>query len=124
VKRLISSRRLWLSLVVICALGFAHMVSAHSEATRSSPKDKSTLDQAPKVVSVFLTEKIEIELSKLQVFDADGDTVHKGKTTCSENLKTMSILMTDIGSGSYAAKWEVVSVDGHKTSGAFSFQVR
>ncbi len=100
------------------------MVSAHSEATRSSPKDKSTLDQAPKVVSVFLTEKIEIELSKLQVFDADGDTVHKGKTTCSENLKTMSILMTDIGSGSYAAKWEVVSVDGHKTSGAFSFQVQ
>ena len=123
-KRLISSRPLWISLVVICALVFVQMASAHSEATRSSPKDKSTLDQAPKVVSVFLTEKNEIELSKLEVFDADGETVHKGKTTCSENLKIMSILMKDIGSGSYAAKWEVVSVDGHKTSGAFSFQVR
>lgn len=121
---LLSSKRLWISLMVICTLAFVQTVAAHSEATRSFPKDKSVLDQAPKVVTVFLTEKIEDELSKLEVFDADGNTVHKGKAMCAENHLVMSILMQDIGAGTYTAKWEVVSVDGHKTSGEFSFQVR
>jgi methionine-rich copper-binding protein CopC len=123
-QRLYSSRRLWTSIVVIFVVAFVQTVSAQSEATRSFPKDNSVLDQAPKVVTIFLTEKIEDELSKLEVFDTDGNVVHKGKASCAENHKIISILMQDVGPGAYTSKWEVVSVDGHKTNGEFSFQVR
>ncbi len=98
-------------------------VSAHAHAflDHASPLVGSTVGAAPREVSLSFTQNIEPAFSSVQVTDAKGARVDQGKAQISGS--TIRIGLKSLAPGAYRVRWQVLSVDTHKTQGSFSFQV-
>jgi copper resistance protein C len=94
---------------------------AHAFLDHASPLVGSTVGSAPHEVSLTFTQSLEPAFSSAQVTDAKGTRVDTGKAQVSGT--TMRIGLKSIGPGTYRVRWQVLSVDTHKTQGSFSFQV-
>ena len=110
-------------IVAILLLAASAAVSAHAHAflDHASPMVGSTVGAAPHEVSLSFTQSLEPAFSSVQVTDAKGARVDKGKAQVSGS--TMRIGLKSLAPGTYRVRWQVLSVDTHKTQGSFSFQV-
>jgi copper resistance protein C len=108
-----------LSLFLIALGGAA--AHAHAFLDHASPLVGSTVGSAPHEVSLTFTQSLEPAFSSVQVTDSKGARVDTGKAQVSGS--TMHIGLKSIGPGTYRVRWQVLSVDTHKTQGSFSFQV-
>src|SRR5262245_37319702 len=86
---------------------------AHAEITRVSPAAGSTVSAAPDQVTITLSERLEPKFSRIVVRDAAGTRVDQGNPTVSGN--TMSVSLKPLPAGTYSVRWQVLSVDTHKT---------
>jgi copper resistance protein C len=94
---------------------------AHAFLDRASPLVGSTVASAPREVSLTFTQNLEAGFSSVQVTDANGARVDQGKPQVSGN--TMRIGLKSLSPGTYRVRWQVLSVDTHKTEGSFTFSV-
>jgi copper resistance protein C len=108
-----------LSLLVLPLSGSP--AGAHAFLDHASPLVGSTVQTAPREVSLFFTQKLEPAFSSVEVNDASGARVDSGKAQVSGS--TMSVGLKALGPGTYKVHWHVLSVDTHKTEGNFSFHV-
>ena len=97
---------------------------AHAHTEKTQPADGQTLEQSPKTVEAWFTEKVSDEWSKIEVSDADGKRVDDGKVSNGDDPKHLSVGLKPLPSGSYNVKLNVISGDGHRVKGLFSFNVR
>jgi copper resistance protein C len=95
--------------------------NAHAFLDHASPLVGSTMGAAPQEVSLSFTQNLEPAFSSVQVTDAKGAGVDQGKAQISGS--TMRIGLKSLGPGTYRVRWQVLSVDTHKTQGSFSFDV-
>ena len=105
-------------LLVVLGTGASH---AHAFLDHASPLVGSTVGTAPHEVSLSFTQSLEPTFSSVQVTDAKGARVDQGKAQVSGS--TMRIGLKSLAPGTYRVRWQVLSVDTHKTQGSFSFQV-
>ena len=98
------------------------IADAHAFLDHADPKVGSTIHEAPSVVTVWMTEKLEPAFSKLQVFDAKGAEVDKKDIKV--NGATMTVSLPKLAAGTYHVSWQVVAVDTHRTSGTFDFTIQ
>jgi methionine-rich copper-binding protein CopC len=70
---------------------------------------------------LWFTQKLEPAFSSVTVTNAAGQRVDSGKARV--NGSQMSIPLRAGGPGTYHVKWQVLSVDAHRTNGNFTFQV-
>jgi copper resistance protein C len=96
--------------------------NAHALLDRADPRVGSIVKEAPRQVSLSFTQKLEAAFSTVEVTDASGQRVDEGTPLIEDNV--MSVPLRTISPGIYRVKWHVLSVDMHKTEGAFSFEVR
>lgn len=94
---------------------------AHAFLDHASPLVGSAMPTAPREVTLTFTQNIEAAFSSVQVTDAGGARVDEGKPQVSGN--TMRIGLKSLSAGTYRVRWQVLSVDTHKTEGAFTFRV-
>jgi len=94
---------------------------AHAFLDRANPLVGSTVASAPREVSLTFTQNIEASFSSLQVTDGNGARVDQGKAQVSGN--TMRVGLKSLSAGTYRVRWQVLSVDTHKTEGSFTFTV-
>jgi copper resistance protein C len=94
---------------------------AHAFLDHASPLVGSTVGSAPSEVTLSFTQSLEPAFSSVQVTDGKGARVDTGKAQVSGT--TMRIGLKSLGPGTYRVRWQVLSVDTHKTQGSFSFQV-
>ncbi len=114
-------RILFLCLVVLLS---ASRVSAHAFLEHSDPSVGSKVHSAPAAVRIWFTEAIEPRFSSIQVFDATGKQVDKKETRSDpSNRSLLQVSLPRLGPGSYRVVWRVMSVDTHRTSGDFTFQI-
>jgi len=101
----------------------AGTVAAHAHAMleHASPGAGATLAQPPKAVVLEYTEALEPSFSSVIVNDANGHDVTAGPSSASGS--TMRVPLKPLGPGTYRVIWHAVSVDTHRTEGAFSFAV-
>lgn len=97
------------------------VANAHAFLDHASPAVGSTLQKAPREVALSFTLNIDAASSDIQVTDAGGARVEQGKAQVSGS--TMRVGLKALKPGSYRVRWHVLSVDGHKTEGSFSFTV-
>jgi copper transport protein len=96
---------------------------AHAFLRQSSPSAGQVVPSQPIEILFWFTEPIELEFSKAQVIDQEGnrwdnDDLHKHFDPFNPGL-TVKLDMPD---GTYTVVWNVLSaVDGHRTRGAFAF---
>ncbi|ACK49441.1 copper resistance protein CopC [Methylocella silvestris BL2] len=106
-----------------CSTGLP--ASAHAMLESATPAVGATVTTAPTEIRLTFSEGVEAKFSGVQVTTAAGAAVKSGKPALDPaDKKTLVIPISDaLAPGIYKVKWHVVSVDTHKTQGAFSFTV-
>jgi methionine-rich copper-binding protein CopC len=98
------------------------VAAAHAFLDRADPKVGSVVYQAPHEVALTFTQKLEGSFSSLEVTDAAGRRVDEGTPSVRGNV--MRVPVKTLSPGVYRVKWQVLSVDAHRTEGGFTFEVR
>jgi methionine-rich copper-binding protein CopC len=102
----------------------ASQASAQAKLESTSPKAESTVS-SPEMIMVHFSEGIETKLSSLKLTMGDGTAVSVMSMNDTKDPATLSIMPnTTLKAGIYKVTWSVVSDDGHKTQGTFSFTVQ
>jgi hypothetical protein len=114
-----TSRFIFASLAIACCStqSFAHAFLQHAE-----PGAGATLRAPPKRVALTFSEKLEPVFSGIAVTDASGRVVEAGAPVVGGN--SMAAPLRPLPPGRYRVVWHVVSVDTHRTEGAYSFTVK
>jgi copper transport protein len=117
--------RLAAGLAVLLLLAAVAPVFAHAVPVRSDPPANARLEASPSEVSITFSEPVVPELSRITLLTQSGETVSTGPlVTADSDGRTLAVAVDDLASGAYLVSWQVLSaVDGHTTSGTFSFGV-
>lgn len=103
----------------------APLVAAHAVPDFSNPAPNAVLGEGPPQVLIQFNEPVVPEFGRIQVLTQAGDEVETGPLTAvdAEN-RTLAVDLPPLEQGAYLVSWQVLSaVDGHTTSGTFSFGV-
>ena len=101
---------------------FASAGSAHAFLRHADPGAGATLKAPPAKVVLAFSEKLEPVFSGVTVTNAAGRSVEAGSPTVGGNAIVAPLL--PLGPGRYRVTWHAVSVDTHRTEGAYSFTVQ
>lgn len=109
-------------IAAVLVLGFAPPAFAHAFLQHASPGAGETLASAPKEIGLSYTEQLEPSFSGVTVTDADGHDVEAAPAAVSG--PSISVALKPLGPGTYHVTWHAVSLDTHRTEGAYSFTVK
>ena len=113
-------RLLVLSVMALLIAAPTSPAFAHAAYESSDPNDGSTVSQPPSRVIADFTERLNPDASSLSVYDPCGTRVDRQDSLIANDRITVS--MSADKQGTYVVRFEVLSaVDGHPTSGQFSF---
>jgi copper resistance protein C len=111
-----------IAIILISLLPFGTTIAeAHAFLDHAEPRVGSTVQTAPREISLAFTQELEPAFSTVEVRDANGARVDQGKARVSAD--TMHIGLKPLPPGTYKVHWHALSVDTHTTEGTFSFQV-
>ncbi|MGK9173022.1 CopC domain-containing protein YobA [Yokenella regensburgei] len=112
---------LLVSMLLTTPLAFAH---AHLKTQIPAASSQATTNV--KALTLNFSEGIEPAFSGLTLTDSKKQTIRTGKATHDKDNDTQLVvpLEQSLQPGVYNVDWHVVSVDGHKTRGTYSFTVK
>lgn len=112
-----------LVIAIAALLGLFGVSAAEAHATldRAEPSAGSTVETAPREITLWFTETLEPAFSTVEVRDAEGAKVDQGKAQTSATV--MRIGVKPLAPGTYKVHWRASTVDTHTTQGSFSFYV-
>jgi methionine-rich copper-binding protein CopC len=114
--------RNFISATLVALLPFGTTVAqAHAFLDHADPRVGSTVQTAPRELSLSFTQELEPAFSSVEVRDANGARVDQGKARISAD--EMRVGLKPLPPGTYKVRWRALSVDTHTTEGSFSFQV-
>lgn len=113
-------------LFVLLAAGFWFWVKpvfAHAVPEFSNPAPNALLQEQPDNLIIQFNEPIVANLSRIELLTQAGETVAVGSVELIDaNGRTLAVALPKLEQGAYLVSWQVLSaVDGHTTSGTFSF---
>jgi methionine-rich copper-binding protein CopC len=105
-------------LLLVPALG-----QAHASLVKSVPARRAVLTRPPDRVQLWFNEPIEPRFSRVSVWNAAGQQVDLSDLRVDPgNPKLLSVgLPASLPPGAYAARYRVLSVDGHVVEGELPF---
>jgi copper resistance protein C len=112
------------ALVAIAALSFSQAAYAHAHLESAEPPAGSTLQTAPAELDLKFSEELDATFSGLKVTGPDGKVVKTNNAMLMDGDKTFMVeLPAGLAAGTYKVEWHVLSHDGHKTHGDYTFTV-
>ncbi|HWJ08436.1 MAG TPA: copper resistance protein CopC [Nocardioides sp.] len=114
------------AVVALSALlgGGAAPAAAHPNAIQSTPEAGSVAPEAPKAISIALSEPAVARGSTLEVTGPGGKVVATGPVTEKANGQILSVEpRATLPSAIYTVRWSALGDDGHVVSGSFRFGV-
>ncbi|TCL75983.1 copper homeostasis periplasmic binding protein CopC [Rhizobium sp. BK251] len=121
--RIVPSFSMLLTAVLV---GVAGPAMAHAHLQSAEPAADTSVASAPGSLSLTFSEGLNLPFSGVDLTDAKGAAVETGKASLSGADGTVLTvpLDTSLTAGSYKVHWHVLSNDGHKTEGNYSFTVK
>jgi methionine-rich copper-binding protein CopC len=114
-----------LSLTAIAIVALTGQAFAHAHLKSSTPADKAVIKASPAELDLTFTEKLNLNFSAITVKGVDGKPVTTDAATLGDEDTTLIVpVSTKLASGAYAVEWHVLSADGHKTKGKYSFTIK
>jgi methionine-rich copper-binding protein CopC len=95
---------------------------AHANLIKSSPKDGTTVAEAPKTATLTFSEKLDAASTKVAVTNAHGDTIVEDKPAFHDDTMTVPLALP--GPGRYTIGYHIVSRDGHPVEGEVTFTAK
>ena len=105
---------------LLIALGTT-AAEAHAFLDHAEPRVGSTVQTAPREISLWFTQELEPAFSTVEVRNSAGAKVDQGKAQIHGLI--MRVGLKPLPPGTYQVRWHVLSVDTHQTEGSFSFRV-
>jgi copper transport protein len=97
---------------------------AHAVLEEADPANGELLEAPPDEILLAFSEPPDPSLAAVEVVDATGARLRTGPVEVLEGPRAVRVRLGDVPDGVYTVSWRVVStVDGHLTSGTFSFGV-
>jgi hypothetical protein len=109
------------SFTLLLALIWPVAASAHAMLQHAAPSAGATLRGSPGQVNLEFSEQLEPVFSSLTVTDDSGRPVTNGEAAISGTMMTAKL--SRLRPGRYRVQWRAVSIDTHRTQGAYSFTV-
>ena len=99
---------------------------AHAMLVKALPAVGGQVTASPSEIRITFSEAIELRFSGIEVKTASGSAVATGAASVDPKDRATLVvpLPAPLAPGSYKVSWHVVSVDTHKTTGSFSFEVK
>ncbi len=112
-------------LFTICIFIPLEDLLAHAYPDHADPKVGSTVSAVPSVIRIWFDSDLEPVFSTIHVQDRSGKNVDKddGRVDAADPT-LLETSVPSLPSGPYRVLWDVVSRDGHRTNGSFSFTVK
>jgi len=102
-------------------------VDAHATLLRSDPPASGSFTSGPQTITLWFSEEIESEYSRIDVLRRDGSRVLAGdlESTSEDTEPSLRLTLSEpLADGSYTVVWSTLSaVDSHVSEGFFSFTV-
>lgn len=96
---------------------------AHAKLISSDPGPGSS-GAAPAELTLTFNEVLNLSFSGVKLTDPDGATIETGEVALSDDNKGMVVpILGQLASGEHSVEWNVLSSDGHKLKGIYSFIV-
>ncbi|AHK20893.1 CopC domain-containing protein YobA [Yersinia similis] len=126
IRKIRSSCRMLSALIVLFVGLSSQQALAHAHLKAETPAADATINAAPEALTLGFSEGIELSFSGVKVTGPDNNVVKTGDLKLDPVNNTQLILPIDhaLTAGKYNVSWHVVSVDGHKTKGTYSFTVK
>lgn len=121
--RKLSKAHLGLSLLAAMLLLATPTAFAHAHPEVMVPAANATVS-APASVTIHFSEELEPKFSTITLVDAAGHVVSKERSVVGADAKIMTLRLPALAPGVYTVKWVAVSVDTHRTQGAYKFTVK
>ncbi|HDG7848615.1 TPA: CopC domain-containing protein YobA [Klebsiella quasipneumoniae] len=123
--RLLAGRAMRLS-VAFAGLLTATGALAHAHLQQQIPAAGAQLAASPQTLTLSFSAGIEPAFSGVSVTGPQQHAVATGKLTRSaDNPTQVTVPVAEtLRPGEYTVAWHVVSVDGHKTKGQYTFSVK
>lgn len=109
------------SFALLLALIWPAAASAHAMLQHAAPSAEAIVHGSPAQVSLEFSERLESAFSGLSVTDDGGRPVTNGAAAISDMM--MAVKLNRLRPGRYRVQWHAVSIDTHRTEGAYSFTV-
>ncbi|EOS93250.1 CopC domain-containing protein YobA [Erwinia tracheiphila] len=105
---------------------FSQQALAHAHLKDQYPAANASMDASPQALTLTFSEDIEPAFSGVEVRDGGQKTVPLAKAQRAPEQHNQMIVPLEkpLTSGTYQVSWHVLSTDGHKTSGTYSFSVK
>ncbi|UWU31792.1 copper homeostasis periplasmic binding protein CopC (plasmid) [Rhizobium sp. WSM1274] len=106
------------------SIAFASQAFAHAHLKSAAPASDSTVKQAPSELDLTFTEGLNLKFSGVKVTGPDKAAVKTGGGSLMDGDMTLMVPVSEkLEPGKYTVEWHVLSTDGHKTNGTYSFTV-
>lgn len=89
------------------------------------PADKGTATSSPSELDLTFTESLNLKFSGVKLTGPDKATVKLGDPRLTRKGMGLTVpVPAPLGVGAYTVEWHVLSTDGHKTNGSYTFTVK
>ncbi len=119
-------RTRWLLLAILLGAAIAlsassgGIVEAHALLVRADPPENAQLRDPPTEITLYFSEPLEQEYSRVSVVDQDGEHVDDHFEFLTDDDAAMKVFLTPIDPGFLSVEWATVSmVDGHRITGSY-----
>lgn len=121
----IAERMLRLSVFLAGGLTAAGAL-AHAHLQQPLPAAGAVVEASPQALTLNFSEGIETQFSGVTLSGPQHKSIALGKLRRSDSNKAQLTVPVEqtLTSGEYTVEWHVVSVDGHKTKGHYTFRVK
>ncbi|CAN7498966.1 copper homeostasis periplasmic binding protein CopC [Rhizobium rhizogenes] len=107
------------------ALGLAGQALAHAHLKSAEPADKSTVASSPSELDLTFTESLNLKFSGVKLTGPGKAVVKLGDLGLARNGTGLTVPVSEaLGAGTYTVEWHVLSTDGHKTNGSYTFTLK
>lgn len=111
------------TLAVAASLAFCSPAFAHANLKASMPAANASV-AAPQQLQLTFSEALNLRFSSVKLAGPGGTKIETGKAELTGGDKSLSIPVAGtLAPGVYTVDWNVLSVDGHKLKGSYSFTV-
>jgi copper resistance protein C len=114
-----------LAAAVACISTFPNHAFPHATLIGAAPAAGATVSASPSELDLDFSEELEIKFSGVTVTGPSKSVVPLGAATLSPSDKAELVVSvpTPLAAGNYTVNWHVLSKDGHKTHGSYSFTI-
>jgi methionine-rich copper-binding protein CopC len=107
------------------ALLMSGQAMAHAHLSSSVPTDGATVAASPTEIDLHFSEELNLKFSGIKIIGTDKAEAKTGNAKLTDSGKTLVVpVSAALPAGTYTVEWHVLSTDGHKTSGSYSFSVK